>query len=165
MGTLKTTREEITEHIPEVLRQFNAATEQEPWIHLPPDYRVVFLGELMAFAADLALGDTADAELCRRMLHTAVRHGEARLSQGFPDSLIYHEYHLLRQAFRSYLREHHDAGDLLVSEAIIRVDAALSLASKGSLRGYHRSAFQERGRWPQAIEELVGEWRPLPPVE
>lgn len=146
MGALETTREDVTEFIPEILRQFNNATEQEPWIHLPADYRVIFLGELLALAVDLALAGAAGAELCRRLLHTAVRHGETRLSQGFPDSLIYQEYYLLRKAIRSHLREQNATGDLLASETIIRIDAALSLATKASLRGYHRTLLQEYGR-------------------
>jgi hypothetical protein len=45
----------IHEHTGEILRHFESITQDEPWIHLPADYRANFLHELIPLAADLAL--------------------------------------------------------------------------------------------------------------
>lgn len=81
MNTIEEIRYSITEHIPEILQQFNAATEVEPWTRLPPDHRVVFLGELIALVTDLALrgsGDEGSAVKSFRRRRVMERHAGSR---------------------------------------------------------------------------------------
>lgn len=164
MNTFEKISGSITEHIPEVLQRFNVVTEQDPWIHLPADYRVNCLGEVIEMAATLALRAPGDRTLCTRMLHSAADHGQTRLKQGLPDSILFRELYMVRESLWSYMKEEHAEDSAMVAEAIVRVDTVLSLASKASLRGYHRPTFEERGTWPKVIDELVGEWNPPPPV-
>jgi hypothetical protein len=157
--------ERVGGDVPGVLRRFEATTRQEPWIHLPEGYRSEHLGEVIALACQLALQRPQDEEVCRQLLHTAARHGESRLHQGLPDSLLFQELYLARESLWVYLREQYGRGSQLVAEAVLRVDTALSLASKAAIRGYHRPAFEARGQWPSTIDLLVGEWFPPPPLE
>lgn len=165
MDTVRDVTESVTEHIPEVLRHFDAVTRDEPWIHLPADYRSGNLGEVIRLCCLLALRSPGDRELCKTLLHTAAAHGEDRLEQGLPDSFLFQELYLARESIWTYIIEHHDRRSGLVAEAILRIDMTLSLASKAALRGYHRPAFTRRGEWPRVIDDLVGEWRPPPPIE
>lgn len=158
VSTARAVQEEITEQIPTVLNRFRTATEREPWSRVPADSRAIFLGELIAAAAKLALGDPGDDDLCRRMLRTAARHGESRLRQRCPDSLIYREYQILRDVVRQSFDDPDGLDDGQSSEAISRVDAALSLSAKASLWGYHHGLLKERGQWTGAIDRLVAEW-------
>lgn len=160
MNAIEEIRYTLTEHIPEILQRFNAGTEAEPWTRLPPDHRVVFLGELIALVSDLALQDPADEELCRTMLRTAARHGEARREQAIPDTLLLAEFGILREVIASHLQTHHGHTGRSATEALIRLDMALSLAARSALRGYHRPGFEERGAWPRVRNDLVHEWRP-----
>lgn len=160
MNPIDEIRDGITEHIPEILQQFNAATEVEPWTRLRTDHRVVYLGELIALASDLALRAPGDEALCRRMLQTAARHGEARREQNLPDTLLLSEFGILRQVISNYLKAHHDPTSHFGTEVLIRLDTALSLAAKAALRGYHRPTFERRGAWPRVRNDLVGEWKP-----
>ena len=165
MRAFETICERVTEHVPQLLRRFTDVTEQEPWIHLPADYRVNFLAEVVSMATRLALRSPDDEELCRRLVHGAARHGENRLEQGLPDAIIFQELYLVREALWLHIKE--SSGDLesgLAAEAIVRIDMALSIASKASLRGYHRPAFEKRGDWPQMIDQLLDEWAPPPPL-
>jgi hypothetical protein len=165
MDTIDRVSQSITEHIPDVLSHFAAVTEQEPWIHLPRDYQSGRLGEMIRFCCLLALEAPQDRDLCRAMLHAASSHGEDRLERGLPDSFVFQELYVARESIWTYIIQHHDRRSGLVAEAILRIDMSLSLASKAALRGYHRPAFERRGTWPGVIDELVGEWRPPPPVE
>jgi hypothetical protein len=160
MNSIEQIRDGITERIPEILQQFNTATEVEPWTRFKADHRVVFLGELIALVSDLALRAPGDEDLCRRMLQTAARHGEARREQEITDTLLLSEFGVLRQVITNHLQMRHGLTSHTVIEALIRLDMALSLAAKSALRGYHRPRFEGRGAWPQVRNDLASEWRP-----
>lgn len=158
-------QEGIAGSVREILGHLDAVTEEDPWIHLPRDYRLNHLADVVEPMTTLALTRSADAELCRDMLHLAAARGEKRLEQGYPDSLIFQEFPMLRQALWRYIRRFHDGNhDPRSFEAMVRIDAALALATKASLRGFHRPVFEARGRWPETIDELATEWKPLPDV-
>lgn len=166
MQTFAEIAESITEHVPRVLEQFGTVTRQEPWIHLPQGYRANYLGDVISLSTTLALQSPHDEELCRQLLHRAADHGQTRLGQGLSDSVLFQELYLARESLWTYVMDQHGAeGGGLVSEAIIRIDMALSLAAKAALRGYHRPAFEERGTWPGVIDQLCGEWRPPPTLD
>lgn len=165
MDAFRTISDSVTEHIPEVLQQFDTVTEQEPWINLPAGYRTNYLGGVIAMATSLALLRPGDAELCEKMLYLAAHHGETRLEQGLSDSIIFQELYLIRESLWTYIKQFHEQHSGLRAEAIVRIDMALSLAAKASLRGYHRPAFEKRGEWPKVVDRLVREWAPPPPLE
>ena len=155
----------ITENVPGVFRHFGVVIDREPWSLLRPDSRVGFLGELIVTAATLALRAPEDEVLCGRLVRCAARHGEERLRQGLPDSSLFQEIYMVRDSLWSFLRDEHPTELGLAAEAIIRVDMALTLAAKASIRGYHRAAFEQRGGWPSVLDELAAEWDPPPPRE
>lgn len=155
--------ESIAGNVPAVLERFDSVTEQDPWTHLPGDYRVNYLGEVIAMASRLALSAPDDAELCRELLRGAAHHGHTRLEHGLSDSIIFREVYLVRESIWGYIQENYPDEGETAAEAIIRIDAALSLASKASLRGYYRAAFEARGTWPQVIEQMTSEWN-VPPA-
>jgi len=147
----------------EILGHLDEVTEEDPWIHLPRDYSINHLADVVEPMTTLALTRSGDRELCRRMLHIAAAHGEKRLEQGYPDSLIFQEFPMLRQSIWRYIRRFHDDNTgAHAFEAMVRIDAALALATKASLRGFHRPTFEARGRWPDTIDELATEWKALP---
>jgi len=162
MHALHGIAEDILAHLPDVVRHFEAVTQQEPWIHLPREYRSNFLSDVIALASRLAILGPSDPKLLDGMLECASRHGEQRLEQGFSDAMLFQELYLAREAVWTFLKSRHANETVLVSEAIVRIDMALSLAAKASLRGYHRPAFASQGRWPAVIHELGAEWSPPP---
>jgi hypothetical protein len=99
------------------------------------------------------------------MLHVAARHGETRLKQGFTEAILFEELYLLRQAIWRYIRDRQDRPASLASEAIIRIDAILSLAGKASLRGFHQPTYVKRGEWPKAVDDPISDWRAPPRME
>lgn len=76
------------------------------------------------------------------------------------DTLLLSEFGILRQTISNYLQMHYDPTHHSVTEALIRLEMALSLAARSALRGYHRPNFERRGTWPQVRNDLASEWRP-----
>lgn len=164
MEPFREIHESITSNVPEILRQFDSLTGEEPWIMLPREYRTDELGQVLARAADLSLESPGDPEACLRMLRSAAQHGEQRLKQGFSELLLFQEHHLLWQSTWNYV-QHRFSGTRIAMNAVMRIDTALALASKASLRGYHRPMYEELGRWPEIVDKLASEWRPPAPPE
>ena len=166
MSTLDEIRIRIQEHIPEILGRFQTVVEtEEPWLLQPASQRTDHFGELILHVSEVALREACEEERIRQMLHTAARHGEERLANGFPEALVFREHYLLRQALWEHIRDEHDGGDPTSFEAVVRIDTALSVSTKASLRGFHRPTYEAQGRWPECIDDLVSEWRTLPAME
>ncbi|HEV2149359.1 MAG TPA: hypothetical protein VGR37_18295 [Longimicrobiaceae bacterium] len=165
MSALDEIRTGIQENIPAILGRFHTVVrDEDPWMLLPEARRTDHFGELILHVTEVALGEGRREERVRQMLHTAARHGEERLADGFPEALVFREHYLLRQALWSYVREMHDGDSPLAFEAVARIDTSLSLSTKASLRGFHRPTYEAQGRWPECIDALVSDWRTLPSV-
>lgn len=156
MNKLPEIAKSIQADIPKILEEWRKLKQQEPWLSLPEEYQLDHLPEAITTLIDAALSRPDDREAQRAYLWAAATHGHDRFQQGFAEQLIFTEHHLLRRALRRYINHHH--GDSLQCfEAIARIDAATTLSTVASFRGYHRAIFEQRGEWPQAIERLVNE--------
>lgn len=158
---LEEIRTAIHDDVGEILRHFESATFQEPWIHLPADFRLDHLGELAMRIADLALGedDEDETDRCRKLVQAAAAHGEQRLRDGFQESLLFHEHYLMLNSLWDFLQSR--LPPEIAFTAIIRIDAAITHAARASIRGFHRVAYEDQGEWPECIEALVGRWQTL----
>lgn len=164
-GTFRNIREGIQTSIETILKNFHELSDSEPWIKLPQDFRYDRLGEVAVAASDLALGSTGERSLCRKVIEEGAAHGQQRLTHGFPDSLLFQESYLLRKAIWLYIRDRHEEDSKLLAEAIVRIDSALSLAIRASMRGYHRPAYEHLGQWENAFDDLMEEWQELPALD
>lgn len=165
MSVLDEIRADVQEHIPEILGRFQAVVdEEEPWMLQPAARRTNHFGELIVHVSEVALRPGCEEERVLQMLRTAARHGEERLANGFPEALVFREHYLLREALWNHIRENHGAGDPYAFEAVIRIDTALSVSTKASLRGFHRPTYEAQGRWPACIDDLASDWNELPAI-
>jgi hypothetical protein len=137
----------------EILVEWNALAVERPWHELPDTHRLDSLPEVITGLIEAAICSPGDRELHRQHVGAAAIHGEERRSQGFDQELLLTEYYLMREAIWRILRRH--GSHARRTEAILRIDAALNLATRASLAGYHRSEYQNAGKWPQALDELV----------
>lgn len=145
----------------EITLQWKLKATAEPWFTFPESIDFDHLAELIASLADVALDRSMDPEVRRRKIWAAARHGQERRESGFHEELIFREYDLLRRALWQYIRDHHGTSQPSTN-VILAIDSGISLAAAASLRGFHRDAFEAAGRWPQALEDLLGRW-PQPP--
>ena len=161
---LKDLGEKIARDAPDIadqiINRWGEICVREPWLTLPDDLDFDHLPELIERMAGASLASDFARERCRDLLATSATHGEHRARQGFEEGLIYREYHLLRRALWTRLKEERGEG-ADVYYASMRLDTVSTLATAGALHGMHREELQAQGRWPGILEEIMTEW-PLP---
>ena len=154
------TCEELKAHLAEVLVEWHAITGEQPWLSMPAEVRIDHLPELIRELSDAALRAPADRAARLRALSTAVAHGEDRRLRGFSDNLLFTEYYLLREAVWRYIRQLWPLEE--AGPAIMRIDSAITLASRAALYGYHSRELRELGHsMPDLLTDLLQQW----PVE
>lgn len=154
--TVKANAEEIVEFI---LGRWREIGSSEPWLALPDDLSFDHLPELVRKLAAASLGTDFDRDLCRETVEIAAEHGAFRGREGFGDSLIYREYHLLRRTLWERMRDSH--GDTAtVYYATMRIDTLVSVAGAAGLLGMNRTDLAPDER-RAALDRLLDEW-PLP---
>ena len=146
----------LTAQIPEILTEWQAITAEEPWMSLPKDHRVdnlvPVLRILLRASADSG-AESGEAEV-RELVEESARHGQHRRDVGFPDGLILVEYQLLREAiWRVAQRSPMESGER--ARCLLRIDAAMTAATRAALAGYHRAALDAVGRWPEAVDNIL----------
>lgn len=155
--TLKTNAQEVAT---DIVRRWGVIAENEPWQTLPPGLGQDHLPSLIESLADASLCTEFDQELCREVVHDSAKHGRHRGDDGFDETLLYREYHLLRRGLWHRMKEEHGE-TRAVFYATLRIDALVSLANSAALHGLNWSFLEEAGRWPEVLDELLDEW-PLP---
>jgi len=142
----------LKERMPEILERWTTLLNELPWTDEVGKETIDHLPEVVTGLAESALCSPASREARMQQAFAAARHGHDRRRQGWSERQLLQEYHLLRQAIYDDLRENHGAD---APEAIFRIDAASTLATMASLRGFHRDKLEAQGRWPAAVEELA----------
>lgn len=143
-----------------VIDQWGKLGSAQPWLSLPAQVTHDHLADLLKALAQAALCTLNDPAARRRLVDRAGQHGIDRHVEGFSEELLYREYHLLRTFLWEWIRQqwgHRDDAH----RAILLLDAAITLATSASLRGYHRPTLEARGEWPAAMDELVNEYWPV----
>lgn len=155
--------ESIKDRADEILEIWEEIARELPWLELPREHRIDGLPEVIAGIAEASLCEPLDREVHRQKISAAVEHGRERRKQGLDDSLLFTEYHLLRQAMWRFIRERFSPRRGI--EAITRIDTAITLATIASLRGFHGAELDARGDWAQVIEQLTNESPLLTPSD
>ena len=140
----------------EIMADWNALGSREPWHRLPPSLDHDHLPDVIEKLAETALLTFFGEQERTSLAWIAVQHGEHRFELGITEETLHREYELLRWALWRRLKG--QAESSVASQAIIRLDSALSFAHGASLRGYHRRSIEGSGDWPAALERYLAEW-------
>lgn len=151
---MKTICEDIKSHVSDVLAEWETLVREEPWFSLPADHRIDSLPDVVVGLVEASLCSPQDRESHRQKVEAAAEHGGHRREQGIPEHLILTEYHLLRRAIWRYLLRRFGQSDR-TTEAIMRIDTAISLASNASMWGYHRPEIEAMGKWEEGMERIL----------
>jgi hypothetical protein len=138
-----------------VLDRWKAVSVDEPWWdmeHVDADH----LHELVRVTAEAALDEEPDEDTVRRFVLTARDHGRDRREDGHRDTVVHHEFVLLRRALWADIKEQHGVS-AASHGAMTRLAVALSHAEIASLHGYHELDLP-RDSAARAPERLVQEW-------
>lgn len=145
---------DIKAHVAEVIEEWEHLVREQPWFSLPQDHRVDSLPEVIVGLVEASLCDPGEEETSRRNVVAAAEHGMSRREQGMPEHLILTEYHLLRLAIWRYLTGKFGSSDR-TTEAITRIDTAITVATNASMWGYHREEIEAIGKWEEGVERIV----------
>lgn len=150
----------VCSRVPQLIHDIDKFSLTEPWSGLASDDRANSLPEVAEHACALALRGGRGQRRCARLLESAAHHGLTRRQQGLPESIIFEEIALVREAIWADIQARFGRESRLAAEIILRIDMALTLASQASLRGYFRDEFESRGLWPEVLAELAAAWHP-----
>jgi hypothetical protein len=146
--------DDIRQNVDEVIREWERLVASQPWFSLPRTHRVDNLPDVVVGLAEASLCIPADHHAHRGQIDAAVQHGEHRREQGIPESMIFTEFHLLRQAIWNYLVGTFGASQATVA-GIMRIDMAMTVVTNASMWGYHRPEIEALGKWEEGIARIV----------
>lgn len=164
MFTLHEVSTGVCTRITELIETLEPFSEREPWVRLRVEDRTNALPHVVDLACALAFSRARQKSLCRAVVEAAAHHGTLRREQGVPESTLFEELALVRNALWADLQARYGRDCDAVTEAILKVDTALSLASQASLRGFFRLEFEQRGTWEEALLELETDWLRRNPI-
>ena len=139
-----------------IVAEWRVIGRDEVWLALPENMDFDHLPDVLRALARATFVSELDRGLAREVTAASAKHGSDRQEQGFQESYLYTEYMLLRRSMWELFREHLAPPEAY--DAIVRVDALISLSTLACLRGFHRSTYEERGDWPATLERLLDEW-------
>jgi hypothetical protein len=149
----------LEDNIAEIVAEWKRLTSKPPWATLTSSQWVDHLPPLLHAMIDGVVCGNGSHDARRKVIESGIRHGSHRRALGVPLDTIFEEYYQLRTATWHLLttRAGAELGPRVVAE-ILRLDAAIGVATLASLRGYHRLEFEKTREWDQVIDDLVKDW-------
>lgn len=160
--TIATLCATLDTHVDQILEEWLVLASEEPWMRLSREERLDDMRELIRAILDASLCSSHELEVHRRKIEAATRHGDQRRQQQFDAPLLLAGYHFIREAMRRHLAEcgmPHRA----VTDALMRIDVATTMATMASLRGFYRTEHEALGRWSEVVDEMARESLNLQP--
>lgn len=138
--------------IDEIMADWDRNTEALPWSALERSERQNDLGSVVTRVIDCAMSDAPKEARVDALIKAACAHGVSRRAQNVPVSSIFTEYDVVRSATWRQLKTLVDAPTSF--DAIFVIDGLLSVASRGTILGYHREEMQANGLYDKHLAEL-----------
>jgi hypothetical protein len=140
--------------LPRIIAEWERLSQEEPWHIDPHRYGIDALHETIRAVLDIATWGSTDAFAVERLVRTAAAHGEQRRAQGASDDALLREYHALRAALWRLLNRAPSRGPATMG-VVVRVDAAIGVATTVALRGFHRSELASGTSWEADLLQQV----------
>jgi hypothetical protein len=151
---MQTLCEDLRTNVSEIVCTWQELLQKQPWFLHPKDSRNDTLPLVVIELVNAALCESASEEAHRRKVLAAAELGWLRRESDLPEHVMFTEFHVLRQAIWYYLDRKHGPSEQ-VSQAIFRIDAAITLAINASLWGYHRAEIEGLGKWDEGIHRII----------
>ena len=155
---MKAICQDIKSHVSAVLVEWETLVREQLWFSLPAEHRIDGLPDVVVGLVEASLCNPSDEQSHRQKIEAAAAHGQHRREQSIPEHLILTEYHLLRQALWHYLLGKFGSSNR-ATDAILRIDTAITLATNASMWGYHREEIEAMGKWEEGVERMTASSR------
>ena len=152
----------LAEVLPEILHHWQTLAIREPWRRLPSGDHLHQLGELLRpllhATGGAAGGEDSDDGIGAAHWHLAYTRcaaeiGRRRRDDGVPREALFGDFHLLRQAAWETLRDRLPGPT--ATDAILRIDVAISVCTRAALLGYHQRELGPLERWEGLVVEAA----------
>jgi hypothetical protein len=136
----------------EIMADWDRNTDELPWSELEAAERQNNLAAVITRVIDCAMSPASRDERVGAMIAAACAHGEFRRKQAVDVPSIFVEYDKVRTATWHQLKTLADAPTSF--DAIFVIDGLLSIATRGTVLGFHRAEMVKIGLWEKHLSEL-----------
>jgi hypothetical protein len=137
----------------EIMAEWDRNTDELPWSALEVADRQNNLAGVITRVIDCAMSSASKGVRVAALVDAACAHGESRREQGVDVQSIFTEYFVVRTATWRQLKTLVEPPTSY--NAIFVIDGLLSIASRGTVLGYHRKEMEANGLWWAHREELA----------
>lgn len=138
--------------IDEIMADWDRNTDALPWSALEVCERQNDLASVVTRVIDCAMSPAPRNERVNAMVAAACAHGFSRRKQNVGVHSIFKEYDVIRAATWRQLKTLAQAPTSY--DAIFVIDGLLSVATRGTVLGYHRKEMEANGLWQKHLDEL-----------
>ena len=138
--------------IEEIMDEWDRNTDDLPWSALEASERQNDLCGVVTRVIDCAMSPASREERVTAMVAAACRHGEYRRRQNVDVHSIFREYDVVRAGTWKALKTLADAPTSY--DAIFVIDGLLSVATRGTILGFHRRELEVTGLFAKHLAEL-----------
>lgn len=136
----------------EIMASWDRSTDELPWSGLEASERQNNLGGVITRLIDCAMSTASRKERVDALIAAACEHGIFRRKQGVDVHSLFVEYDRVRAATWRQLKTLTDAPTSY--DAIFVIDGLLSIATRGTVLGFHRDEMVAIGLWEKHCTEL-----------
>ncbi len=136
----------------EIMAAWDRSTDQLPWSDLEESDRQNNLVSVITRIIDCAMSSASREERVTALIDAACAHGDARRRQRVDVHSLFIEYDKLRAATWRQIKSLASAPTTY--DAIFVIDGLFSIATRGTVLGYHRAEMQANGLWLKHRAEL-----------
>jgi hypothetical protein len=136
----------------EIMAAWDRSTDELPWSRLEESDRQNNLVSVITRVIDCAMSSAPREDRVTALIDAACAHGDARRQQRVDVQSLFIEYDKLRAATWRQIQALAEAPTTY--EAIFVIDGLLSIATRGTVLGYHRAEMQANGLWLKHQTEL-----------
>jgi len=136
-----------------IMAEWDRQTDELPWSMLEQAERQNNLAGVITRVIDCAMSDAPRAIRVNALVEAALSHGESRREQGVDVPSLFIEYDVIRTATWRQI-QNLSGPSTSAYTAIFVIDGLLSVASRGTVLGYHRKEMEANGLWSKQLEEL-----------
>jgi hypothetical protein len=138
--------------IDEIMADWDRSTDELPWSGLEKGERQNNLATVITRVIDCAMSSATRGERVESLIDAACAHGEFRRKQGVAVESLFLDYDKIRSATWKQLKDLTDPQTSF--SAIFLIDGLLSIATRGTVLGYHRAEMEANGLWDKHRTEL-----------
>jgi len=136
----------------EIMADWDRSTDELPWSGLEESDRQNNLVSVITRIIDCAMSSASREERVTALIDAACAHGDTRRRQRVDVHSLFVEYDKLRAATWRQIKA--VASAPTTYDAIFVIDGLISIATRGTVLGYHRAEMQANGLWLKHRTEL-----------